>query len=80
MNRFGRSTAAHSFFAVSTVAAVSLARPGSTSIDTRPSTPSVRSNTGRMTSQPRRTSSVVISKIASSTLAPRSASACTWSV
>ena len=78
-NRFGRSTASQSRCAISTVAPVSRASPGSTSIETRPSTPSVASNTGRRTSQPRRTSSVVISKIASPTLAPRSASAWTWS-
>jgi hypothetical protein len=40
---FGRSTASYSFLAISAVWAVSLARRGSTSIDTRPSTPFVRS-------------------------------------
>ena len=40
MNRFGRSTSHHSCLASATDLAVSLASRGSTSMDTRPSTPS----------------------------------------
>ena len=43
MNRLGRSTSHHSALASATVVGVSWASRGSTSIDTRPSTPSVRS-------------------------------------
>ena len=50
MNRFGRSTIHHSARASAIVAAVFLASLGSTSSDTRPSRPSVRSYTGRSTS------------------------------
>jgi hypothetical protein len=48
---------------------------GETSIDTRPSTPPVASNTPRKMSAASRTSVVVSSKIAASTSAPPSASA-----
>jgi hypothetical protein len=65
--------------ASATVSAVSCARRGSTSIETRPSTPPVASNTGRSTSQPHLTSYDVISRTASSTEAPRVARFCTWS-
>ena len=43
MNRLGRSTSHHSARASATVLSVSLARRGSTSIDTRPSTVPVAS-------------------------------------
>jgi hypothetical protein len=56
MNRLGRSTIHHSPRASAIVFAVSLAIRGSTSMETRPSTPPVMSYTGRNTSQPQRIS------------------------
>ena len=56
MNRLGRSTIHHSALASAMVLAVSRASRGSTSRDTRPSTPSLSSYTGRSTSQPQRMS------------------------
>jgi transaldolase len=53
---------------------------GSTSRETRPSRPSVRSKTGLSTSQARRTSSVVMWKTASSVSMPLVTSSFTWSV
>ena len=41
ISTFGRSTIFHRSAAWAMVASVSMARPGSTSIDTRPSTPAV---------------------------------------
>jgi hypothetical protein len=43
MNRLGRSTSHHSARASATVRSLSWARAGATSIDTRPSTPSLAS-------------------------------------
>ena len=71
---FSRSTAVYSALACWTVLAVSIAKPGSTSMDTLPSTPFVEAYTSANKSQAARTSSVVASKIASSALAPRLAS------
>ena len=80
MNRLGRSTIHHSVRASAMVLAVSRASRGSTSRDTRPSTPSLASYTGRSTSQPHRMSYVVISRDASSVLTPLMArSASCWS-
>ncbi len=79
MRTCSRSTAADSCLACSTVLSVSWASRGSTSIETRPSTPWVASNTGFMTSQALRTSSVVIAKTASSTFLPAAASLAIWS-
>ena len=62
-----------------TVLSVSCASRGSTSMDTRPSTPSEASHCGRSTSHPSRTSSVVTVRIVASTSAPRSASSATCS-
>ena len=73
MNRLGRSTIFHSSAAWLTVASVSWASRGSTSIDTRPSTPREASHCGRRTSQAARTSSVMTVRIAESASAPRSA-------
>ncbi len=56
MNRLGRSTIHHSARASAMVFSVSCASLGSTSIDTRPSTPSVASYTGRSTSHAQRMS------------------------
>ena len=53
---FGRSTSHHSALASAVVLSVSWAIRGSTSIDTRPSSPSVASYTGRSTSQAHRMS------------------------
>ncbi len=53
---FGRSTSHHRPLASAVVRSVSFASLGSTSIDTRPSTPFVRSNTGRSTSHAHRMS------------------------
>jgi hypothetical protein len=72
--RLGRSTVFHRSTASVTVASVSWALPGSTSSETRPSLPPVDCHTLRNTSQARRTSSVVSSRIASSTEAPWAAS------
>ncbi len=63
MKRFGRSTIFHSSIACATVLSASCANRGSTSIDTRPSTPSDASHCGRSTSQALRTSSVVTVRI-----------------
>ena len=60
MSRLGSPTIFQSSAASATVSSVSWARPGETSIETRPSTPSVASKTGRMTLQASRTSSVVM--------------------
>ena len=74
-----RSTAAESCLACSTVFSVSWASRGSTSIETRPSTPPVASYTDAMTSQALRTSSVVRAKTVSSTFLPAAASFSSWS-
>ena len=73
MNRLARSTSHHSCLASATVSAVSWASRGSTSIETRPSTPADASYAGRITSQAQRTSYVVIMRPASSTATPRAA-------
>jgi hypothetical protein len=73
ISTFGRSTAAHSAFAEAMVASVSLARVGSTSIETRPSS-LVDSATGARMSQALRTSSVVSPKMTSSTSLPSATS------
>ena len=70
MSRFGRSTSAHSRLAAAMVASVSKASPAATSIETRPSTPSVAFQVSCSTSQALRTSVVVTSKITSSTSLP----------
>ena len=71
ISAFGRSTASHSVLGRGDAcASVSWARSGSTSIETRPSTPGRRRTTGARTSQALRTSSVVSSKTPSSTSAP----------
>ena len=80
MNRLGRSTSRHSTRAWAMVASVSSASRGSTSIETRPSTPSVASYTGRSTSQASRTSVAVSSRSASVTPAPRAARSRIWAV
>ena len=67
---FGRSTVIQRARACSTDGSVSGARRGSTSMETRPSKPSVASNTGRRMSHASRTSSVVAATTASSRLAP----------
>ena len=74
ISRLGWSTIRQSSAASVTVCSVSCAKPGETSIETRPSTPSVASNTGRMTLHASRTSSVVIVCVALSTSAPAAAS------
>ena len=74
----GWSTVFHSAAASVTVSSVEWARPGETSMETRPSTPSVASKTGRMTLQASRTSSVVMTIVARSTSAPSAASSRTW--
>ncbi len=79
MKRLGSPTVSQSSAASFTVPAVSFASPGETSIETRPSTPSVASKTGRMTRQASRTSSVVITRVAVSTSAPAAASSRTCS-
>lgn len=71
MCTLGRSTSHHSARASAIVASVLRARRGSTSIDTRPSTPRVASKTGRSTSAAQRMSNVVIARTASSTVTPR---------
>ena len=78
MNTFGRSTIFHSSMACWIVLSVSCASRGSTSIDTRPSTPSEASHCGVSTSHALRTSSVVTVRMVASTSAPRSASSATW--
>ena len=73
MNRFGRSTSHHSALASATVRSDSWASRGSTSMETRPSTPALASYDGRITSQAHRTSYVVSMRTASSTSTPRTA-------
>ena len=68
--RLGWSTVFQRSAASATVASASWARPGETSIETRPSTASVASYTGRMTWQASRTSSVVITRTAWSRSVP----------
>ncbi len=77
-NRFGRSTSHHSARASAMVFAVSCAIRGSTSIEIRPSTPSLASKTGRSTSHADRTSIVVIARSASPTSTPRRARSRSW--
>ena len=74
MNRLGSPTIRQRSAASFTVSAVSCAKPGETSIETRPSTPSVASKTGRITVHASRTSSVVMTCVALSTSAPAAAS------
>ena len=74
ISRLGRSTIFHRSLAWAMVASVSRARPGSTSIETRPSTPWVAAEVAASTSQALRTSSVVRALIASSTEESRAAS------
>ncbi|CFS10246.1 Uncharacterised protein [Mycobacterium tuberculosis] len=78
MKRFGRSTIFHSSIACWIVFSVSCASRGSTSIDTRPSTPSESSHWGTSTSHALRTSSVVTVRMVASTSAPRAASSAIW--
>ena len=78
MNRFGRSTIFHNSTACAMVFSVSPASRGSTSMDTRPSTPSEASHSRASTSQALRTSSVVTVRMVASTSAPRSASSAIW--
>jgi len=78
MKMFGRSTSAHSSRAWLIVPSVSRARRGSTSIDTRPSTPPVAWCTSLKTSAAARTSSVVIVVTASSRPTPAAASSPSW--
>ena len=78
-SRFGRSTVFHRSSASATVLSVSCASRGSTSMDTRPSTPPVACQTSRNRSQALRMSVVVISLTAASSEAPRAASSRTWS-
>ena len=75
---FGRSTSHASCFASAMVALVLCASSGSTSIDTRPSWPSVASKTGRRMSAASRTSAVVIMRTASSTETSRAARSASW--
>jgi len=77
-SRFARPTRSYSSRACAMVPAVSVASPGSTSIETRPSRPCVASNTGVKRSQAWRTSAVVRSVIASSIPTPDSFSRATW--
>ena len=79
MKRFSRSTSAHRARADASVASVSWARSGATSIETRPSTPPEASYAGRMTSHASRTSVVVSAKTVSSTPEPSAARARTCS-
>ena len=78
-NMFGRSTSHHSARASAIVRSVPCAIRGSTSIDTRPSTPSLASYAGRSTSQAHRTSNVVSARSASPMSTPRRARSRTWS-
>jgi hypothetical protein len=75
MKTFGRSTAACRRCAASEVAWVSNAIRGETSIEAQPSTPSVRSHTGRRKSAAARMSSIAMSKKRSSSLRPAAAPA-----
>ena len=74
--RFGRSTSAHSSFACAIVPSVSCARRGSTSSDTRPSTPFDSCQIGRKRSHARRTSSDVSVWMMASTSCPSAANDC----
>ncbi len=78
MSALGRSTVAQSSAAWLIVPSVSCARRGSTSIDTRPSSPSLAPQTGMRTSHAARTSSVVSTRMIASTSAPESASSLSW--
>ena len=73
MNRFGLFTSHRSALASAIVLRVSPASPGSTSSETRPSSPPVASKTGWNTSQAQRMSKVVMARDASSTDTPRTA-------
>ena len=75
----GRSTCCHSQAAISCVPTVSCASVGDTSTDTKPSWPSVASNTGRSTSVAERMSSSTTSQYVSSTLLPAAAHAASCS-
>ncbi len=77
ISRLGRSTIFHSSMACRIVLSVSCASRGSTSMETRPSTPSETSYCLASTSQASRTSSVVTVRMVASTSAPRSASSAT---
>ena len=79
MSRFGRSTVFHRSMACRIVLSVSCAIRGSTSMDTRPSTPSDCSYCLASTSQALRTSSVVTVRMVASTSAPRAANSLIWS-
>ena len=70
ISTLSRSTCRRSSAACAMVASVSIASPGSTSMDTRPSTPSVSSYSGRKRSQASRTSVVVSVRTAVATSAP----------
>src|SRR3954466_14222615 len=74
ISRLGWSTVFQRSAASATVASVSCARPGDTSIETRPSTVPLASYAGRMISQALRTSSVVITRTAWSRSVPSPAS------
>ncbi len=78
ISTFGRSTSHHSCLASATVAAVSWASRGSTSMETRPSRPLEASYTGRSTSAASRTSEVVIMRTASSVVTLRTARSSSW--
>ena len=67
ISTFDRSTIFHRSAAWPMVASVSMASPGSTSIDTRPSTPPVAAEVAARMSQALRTSSVVSALMVSST-------------
>ena len=75
MKTFGRSTAACRRCAASLVASVSKAMRGETSSEAQPSTPSVRSQTGRSRSAAARMSSMAMSKNRSSSPRPADAPA-----
>ena len=68
MKRFGRSTSHHRVLASDWVFSVRCALRGSTSMDTRPSTPAEASYAGFITSQAQRTSYDVSRRTASSTV------------
>ena len=70
ISALGRSMVCESFWAMADVASASWARRGSTSMDTRPSTPWVAWAIGVNRSHASRTSSVVMRKTASSTDVP----------
>jgi len=73
MYMLGRSTSHHSCLASAMVGVASRASRGSTSSDTRPSTPPDWSYTGRSTSAAQRMSALVIIRAASSTVTLRAA-------